>query len=76
MYARGKSGQPQVRKILDNRYLLVKTIADGRYGRVKLGIDLETDKKVAIKILKVTDQSNKSQSLSGLHSEIEILSEC
>lgn len=55
MYARNKGGQLQVRKILDNRYLLVKTIADGRYGRVKLAIDLDTDKKVAIKILKVTD---------------------
>lgn len=42
-----------MRKILDDRFILLKTIGHGRYAKVKLGIDLRTQKKVAIKILKI-----------------------
>lgn len=42
-----------VRKVLDDRYLILKTIGHGRYAKVKLAFDLKTKREVAIKILKV-----------------------
>jgi len=43
----------RTRKVLDDRYLVEKTIGEGRYAKVKLATDLKTQKQVAIKILKV-----------------------
>jgi len=33
--------------------MLLKTIGHGRYAKVKLAIDMNTQKRVAVKILKV-----------------------
>jgi len=33
-----------IRKLLDERYLIIKTIGEGRYAKVKLAIDLQTNK--------------------------------
>lgn len=68
------------RKVLDDRYLLLKTIGHGRYAKVKLALDLKTQQQVAVKILKVkegrTSEFSKEQSLDGLFSEISILADC
>jgi serine/threonine protein kinase len=38
--------------ILDNRYKIIETIGEGRYAKVKLAIELDTNKQIAIKIMK------------------------
>lgn len=49
-----KMTDQNTRRTLDNKYLLVRTIGQGRYAKVKLAIDLKTKKKVAVKILRTT----------------------
>jgi len=38
--------------ILDNKYKVLDTIGEGRYAKVKVAIDMENNKKYAIKIMK------------------------
>jgi serine/threonine protein kinase len=33
-----------VRRILDDKYEIIKTIGEGRYAKVKLAVDLKTKK--------------------------------
>lgn len=69
-----------VRRILDDKYILLKTIGHGRYAKVKLAIDLMTSKQVAVKILKVREGDTvsfcKYEALDHFFTEIEILSQC
>ncbi|KAL4490939.1 hypothetical protein ABPG72_008675 [Tetrahymena utriculariae] len=61
-------------RILDGKYQILYTIGEGRYAKVKLGIDMETKKKVAIKIMReqsITDES----SLELFINEVKILSQ-
>ena len=44
--------------------------------RVKLGIDINTGKQVAIKIMRVKQMVNKRECLECLFQEINILTEC
>lgn len=73
--------------ILDNKYLILKTIGDGRYARydqsskhlyrVKLAVNLNNNKHVAIKFLKVHNSGiSKHKALECLLKEISILTEC
>lgn len=64
------------RRILDDKYLIIKTIGEGRYAKVKLAIDLLTRKQVAIKIMRVKNIINKKECLECLFTEINILTEC
>jgi 5'-AMP-activated protein kinase catalytic alpha subunit len=41
--------------ILANKYLLVKTLGEGSFGVAKVGIDLKSRIKVAVKIIKKLD---------------------
>ncbi|EAR92948.2 Serine/Threonine kinase domain protein (macronuclear) [Tetrahymena thermophila SB210] len=61
-------------RILDGKYQILYTIGEGRYAKVKLGIDMETKKKVAIKIMReqsITDES----SLELFINEVKILNQ-
>jgi serine/threonine protein kinase len=64
------------RKILDEKYLIIRTIGEGRYAKVKLAIDLSSKKQVAIKIMRVKNIINKRECLECLFTEINILTEC
>ena len=44
--------------------------------RVKLAIDMKTNKKVAVKIMRTKHMVNKSECLDCLFTEINILTEC
>lgn len=44
--------------------------------RVKLAIDLETKKEVAIKFMRTKNMSNKKECLECFFTEINILTEC
>lgn len=45
-------------------------------NRVKLAVDLNSNKEVAIKFLKVNPGVSKRKALDCLHKEIKILSDC
>eukprot|EP00347_Sterkiella_histriomuscorum_P001022 403373639 len=71
-----KEQKKPTKSILDNKYMIIKTIGDGRYAKVKLAVDMSKGKQVAIKFLKVHSGTSKRKALECLHREIKILSEC
>ncbi len=56
--------------LLDDRYRLLFTLGEGRFGKVKLGYDLRANEFVAIKILK---KSAFFLSFSQFYQEVKIL---
>lgn len=61
-------------KILDNKYLLVKTIGRGASCKVKLGTDLEANRPVAIKIMKSTLDEKLKALIMNEVSAMDVLS--
>mgnify|MGYP003897833335 FL=1 len=41
--------------MIDDKYILVKSLGEGAQGEVKIGVDMKSRKKVAIKIFKKID---------------------
>lgn len=66
----------KIRKILDDKYEIIKTIGEGRYAKVKLAVDIKTKKQVAVKIMRVKNMVNKKECLECFFTEINILTEC
>jgi len=58
----------------DNYHLEQKTLGQGKFGLVKLGIHKKTSEKVAIKIIKKAEMTPKDQEL--VKSEIDIMKMC
>ena len=46
--------------VIDDKYILVKSLGEGAQGQVKVGVDLKSRKKVAIKIFKKVDQRSQT----------------
>ncbi|CAG5117938.1 unnamed protein product, partial [Candidula unifasciata] len=61
------------RQNLKNRFLLVKTLGEGAYGKVKLATDKATGEHVAIKYIKKTKIEDEND-LIRIRREIQILS--
>ena len=59
---------------LSDIYELTKTLGNGKFGLVKLGINKQTGKQVAIKIMSKREMTNEDISL--VQTEIEILKIC
>ena len=59
------------KKIIGN-YRIEKTIGEGTFGKVKLGIHIPTEEQVAIKILE-KDKIQDQEDLSRISLEINIL---
>ncbi|KAG1441053.1 hypothetical protein G6F55_013337 [Rhizopus delemar] len=53
-------------------FLLLKTLGVGEFGKVKMGKHVETDQKVAVKLVKKEDIDSLTQ-LDKIRMEIEIL---
>ncbi|KAI8928902.1 kinase-like domain-containing protein [Entophlyctis helioformis] len=69
--ASGKSGSPEPDSIIGN-FRLDRTIGQGTYGKVRLGLHIHTDEKVAVKIIeKIQIQSPKQ--VARLQREIRFL---
>jgi len=65
------------KRILDERYEILNTIGNGRFAKVKRAIDLNSNKEVAVKILKTHKTSlSRKQMLENFYSEIKILTYC
>jgi serine/threonine protein kinase len=68
--------EKKIRKILDEKYEIIKTIGEGRFAKVKLAVDIKTKKQVAVKIMRVKNMVNKKECLDCFFTEINILTEC
>ena len=65
------ANKDQVRKIV-GQYMIGKTLGEGTFGKVKIGVHLPTGEKVAVKILeksRIKDQSD----IKRVNREIKIL---
>lgn len=60
-----------VKRVIGN-YRIEKTIGEGTFGKVKLGIHIPTDEQVAIKILE-KDRIQDKEDLERISREINIL---
>ena len=54
------------KSILKDRYIIIKHLSEGGTAKVKLAYDLQTDQRVAIKILKNTDQASQELLMSEI----------
>lgn len=64
--------QSEVQEVLNEQYILKEIIGEGTFGKVKLGIHVLTQEKVAIKILekrKIVDQDD----VNRVNREVQIL---
>lgn len=46
--------------VIDDKYFLVKSLGEGAQGQVKIGVDMKSRRKVAIKIFKKVDQRSQT----------------
>ncbi|KRX00743.1 Protein kinase-like domain [Pseudocohnilembus persalinus] len=69
--------------ILDNQYKIIHTIGEGRYAKVKIGIEIATSIKYAFKIIRrksidtnseLTQNQQQEQKVENFISEVSILS--
>ncbi|KAJ3194974.1 hypothetical protein HK101_001427 [Irineochytrium annulatum] len=69
---KGADGPPAAPEVQIGHYKMEKTIGQGTYGKVKLGVDLRTNEKVAIKIIEKAQIQSEKQ-VARLQREIRFL---